>query len=311
MRPEILIKQVSKRYGTVLALKGVSFHLDQGEIFGLIGPDGAGKTTLIRMLVTLLRPDSGELYFQGQDIVQGPGYVRDRIGYMPQRFSLYQDLTVEQNLTFFGDLYGVDRPQQKERKEKLYRFSKLAPFRDRKAGALSGGMKQKLALSCMLMHDPEVIILDEPTYGVDPVSRHEFWAILHELQSSGVSILVSTPYMEEAAECNRVAFIYDGDILGVKPPQDFVKEFQHSIFLLDVENPYLTFIQLQQTSYKDSIQLFGDGIHMVDRARLGQQAIREILDDPDIRISPIAPKLEDVFLDLLTHRSPTHERLRS
>ena len=209
MTPLVQVTDVRKSYGATRAVDGLSFAVQQGELFGLIGPDGAGKTTLLRMLVTLLRPDSGAITVQGFDVARDLGHIRNITGYMPQRFSLYPDLSVDQNLRFFADLFEVPVQEIQERKTRLYRFSRLEAFSSRLAGKLSGGMKQKLALSCTLIHDPVLLVLDEPTTGVDPVSRTEFWTILRELRDQGVTIVVSTPYMDEALLCDTVIILHE------------------------------------------------------------------------------------------------------
>jgi ABC-2 type transport system ATP-binding protein len=234
----------------------------------------------------------------GQNVQDNLGFVRSQIGYMPQRFSLYQDLTVEQNLRFFGDLFQVSRVLQDQRLETLYAFSKLALFKQRKAGALSGGMKQKLALSCMLMHEPKVLILDEPTFGVDPVSRNELWQILHQLKQKGTTILVSTPYMEEAAECDRIALMYNGELLALDTPQNLMRDFEYPLYLLKTKNAYKLLATLQQTKLKDCAQLFGEGLHLTDKHHLGLAGIQEILSELKLPAAElIQPSLEDIFLD--------------
>lgn len=232
----IVLKDVVKtfRHGRryAQAVDQVSFTVPEQHIFGLIGPDGAGKTTLLRMVVSLLRPDSGELIVP----------ERKLLGYMPQRFSLYPDLTVAQNLEFYGDLYGVSHSLQQDRLARLYAFSRLDKFHDRKAGALSGGMKQKLALICVLMHEPKILILDEPTVGVDPLSRHEFWTILHDLNKQGTTILVSTAYMDEAEQCHEVALMHLGRILTVADPINLCAQYQ-------VDSLSKVFAHLQERTY--------------------------------------------------------------
>ena len=220
------VHHLHKSFSAAVALQDVSLALNPGELLGLIGPDGAGKTTLIKILVTLLKPDGGKASFFGLDLDSHHTEVRTRIGYMPQRFSLYPDLTVAQNLRFFADLFGVPATVQQERLQRLYAFSHLEPFSDRRAGALSGGMKQKLALSCILIHEPEVLILDEPTTGLDPISRHELWEILHVLIGQGMSILVSTPYMDEAVQCHRVGLMHQGRLLAIDTPTRLTTEPQ-------------------------------------------------------------------------------------
>ena len=215
--------QLTKSYGSVQALKGVSFDVDSGEIFGLIGPDGAGKTSLFRILTTLILPDGGSASVDGLDIVKDYRTLRSRVGYMPGRFSLYPDLSVEENINFFANLFGVTLEENYDLVAPIY--SQIEPFRKRRAGKLSGGMKQKLALCCALIHKPDVLFLDEPTTGVDAVSRVEFWEMLARLAEGGISMLVSTPYMDEAARCGRIALINEGEILQICPPPDHLEDY--------------------------------------------------------------------------------------
>ncbi len=224
MDKAIVVKSVSKRYGKVQALRDVSLSVGQGELFGLIGPDGAGKTSLFRILATLLLPNEGRASVLGFDTVDGMRDIRKRIGYVPGRFSLYQDLTVEENLRFFATLFGTTIEAEYSRIRPVY--SQIEPFRHRKAGALSGGMKQKLALSCALVHNPDVLLLDEPTTGVDPVSRRDFWDVLENLAAGGMTIVVSTPYLDEVRRCGRVAFLHEGRVRGIGSPQDILEEFR-------------------------------------------------------------------------------------
>ncbi len=224
MDKAIVVKSVSKRYGKVQALRDVSLSVGQGELFGLIGPDGAGKTSLFRILATLLLPNEGRASVLGFDTVDGMRNIRKRIGYVPGRFSLYQDLTVEENLRFFATLFGTTIEAEYSRIRPVY--SQIEPFRHRKAGALSGGMKQKLALSCALVHNPDVLLLDEPTTGVDPVSRRDFWDVLENLAAGGMTIVVSTPYLDEVRRCGRVAFLHEGRVRGIGSPQDILEEFR-------------------------------------------------------------------------------------
>ena len=222
MAEAITVNGISKRYSKVQALQGVSFSVEEGELFGLIGPDGAGKTTLFRLLTTLLFPDEGTATVCGLDLVKDYRLIRQQVGYMPGRFSLYPDLSVEENLQFFASLFGTTVEENYSLVAPIY--SQIEPFRKRKAGKLSGGMKQKLALSCALIHKPRVLFLDEPTTGVDVVSRVEFWDMLQNLRQQGITILVSTPYMDEAQRCTRVALISGGSILGIDTPDEVVRK---------------------------------------------------------------------------------------
>lgn len=218
MEKSISINDVTKNYGSICALDNVSFEVEKGELFGLIGPDGAGKTTLFRILTTLLVPDSGTATIEGLDAIKDYKRIRSIVGYMPGRFSLYQDLSVEENLEFFASIFGVDVKDNYDIIAPIY--SQIEPFAKRRAGKLSGGMKQKLALSCALIHRPQVLFLDEPTTGVDAVSRSEFWDMLAGLKQYGISILVSTPYMDEAGRCDRIALINEGKILKIDTPEN-------------------------------------------------------------------------------------------
>lgn len=224
----IEVEYISKSYGEVAALRDVSFDVEAGELFGLIGPDGAGKTTLFRLLTTLLKPDAGRASVVGLDIVNDYRDIRKQVGYMPGRFSLYSDLTVRENMDFFASIFGTTIEENYDMVAPIYR--QIEPFSDRRAGKLSGGMKQKLALSCALIHKPKVLFLDEPTTGVDVVSRVEFWDMLYALRQQGITILVSTPYMDEAQRCSRVALINKGQILAIDTPQAIIQQSGQSNF---------------------------------------------------------------------------------
>lgn len=292
----IVVEQVNKNYGALQAVKNVSLAVNEGEIFGLIGPDGAGKTTLIRMIVSLLTPDSGQIFFMNKYVSENNSFVRSNIGYMPQRFSLYQDLSVEENLCFFGDLFNVPDEIQRERLKRLYRFSKLEPFKKRFAGDLSGGMKQKLALSCMLMHEPKVMVLDEPTFGVDPVSRLEFWEILDELREEGITLFVSTPYMDEAERCNHIGLINNGEILTMDTPRNIVNNFKHGLYRVKTDTPHIVYNQLIRILKEQDVQLYADGVHIIDRHSSGADSFAKIV---NIKPQKIKANLENVFLDLM------------
>ncbi|MBW2064380.1 MAG: ABC transporter ATP-binding protein [Deltaproteobacteria bacterium] len=224
MKPMVLLRDVSKDYGRVKAVSDVSLQIPQGRIFGLIGSDGAGKSTLLRMVATMIKPSSGQILLDDLDVSREKNRVKPLIGYMPQRFGLYRDLTVEENLDFFMDIFGITGMERTRRKERYLGFSNLLPFLDRPAGDLSGGMKQKLGLACVLVHQPKVLLLDEPTNGVDPVSRQEFWEILREMRAQGMTIMISTAYLEEGEECDQLAIMHRSRILARGTPQD-VKAF--------------------------------------------------------------------------------------
>ena len=259
----IEVANISKKYGAVQALDDVNLSVREGELFGLIGPDGAGKTSLLRILATLLPPDSGSAKVDGFDVQRDYRRVRRHTGYMPGRFSLYQDLSVEENLLFFATIFGVSVKEQYDFIHPIY--SAIAPFRKRRAGALSGGMKQKLALSCALIHRPSALLLDEPTTGVDAVSRTEFWDMLKALKQYGVTILASTPYMDEASRCERIAFIRQGRILQTGTPQAIVQRFPHRIHAVHSDDAYRLLRDLQQWPHLHSVYPFGYYAHLIDR----------------------------------------------
>lgn len=297
----IEVKELSKKFGETIAVNNVSFEVENGQIFGLIGPDGAGKTTIIRTIVSLLEIEQGVVFFQGKDIKKHPKFVRQQIGYMPQRFSLYQDLTVRENLDFFGDLFKVPKREQNQRREELYDFSKLGAFEKRKAGALSGGMKQKLALSCMLIHEPDVIVLDEPTFGVDPVSRSEFWDILKALAKRGKSLLVTTAYMDEANLCDKVGLIFEGEILVNDKPGNLLGTYKNNVYLIKSRMPHVTYRKLTEHGLESQSNLFGEGVHFVDPEDKDISDIEKLLNESRIEYSEIKavqPSLEDLFLKL-------------
>ncbi len=301
--PEIEIKDFTKEYGDgTKAVHDVSVAIEKGELFGMIGPDGAGKTTLLRTLATLLVPTSGHLTIKDMDVVVNISEIRAILGYMPQRFSLYQDLSVEQNLNFFADLFEVPLSERPARLEQLYHFSRLDAFKYRKAGALSGGMKQKLALSCALIHTPEILLLDEPTFGVDPVSRQEFWQILHNIQDEGTTILVSTAYMDEANQCDRVALLFDGKIQTVDAPATLRKNYKFPLYKVDAHDLHTLRDQLTTMNNIHSVQLFGDSLHISfesDPKDSFWQNLQSVNTKNINKWTKIEPSIEDVFLSFL------------
>jgi len=296
----ISVRNISKSYKQVHALKNFSFEVKDGEIFGLIGPDGAGKTTLFRILTTLLLPDEGEATVADYDIIKDYKLIRKSVGYMPGKFSLYLDLSVEENLTFFATIFNTTVEENYNIIKEIY--VQLEPFKDRKAGDLSGGMKQKLALCCALIHKPKVLFLDEPTTGVDPVSRKEFWEMLKRLQLKGITILVSTPYMDEAALCDRIALIEDGEILEIDTPKDIVKHFPKQIYDVKASNIYLLLETLKQYKNCYSVYPFGEFLHYTDkRNQIEIEELKAFLKDKglkDITIKPTQPTIEDTFMEL-------------
>jgi drug efflux transport system ATP-binding protein len=262
MTDAILVNGVVKRFGQTKALDGVSCSVRSGELFGFIGPDGSGKTTLFRILATLLTPDSGSATVLGEDVVRGLWSLRSRIGYMAGRFSLYGDLSVEENLRFFASVFGTTIERERDRIAPIY--SQLEPFRSRRAAALSGGMKQKLALCCALVHRPEVLFLDEPTTGVDAVSRREFWDLLGQLKAGGLTILVSTPYMDEADRCDRVALIQHGQLLAVDAPAAIARSFGRPLFAVHAGDRYRALQAIREYAHTHTVYPFGQSLHYTD-----------------------------------------------
>lgn len=303
MQPDIQIHNLRKSFGDIKAVDGLDLTVVRGEMLGLIGPDGAGKTTTLRILCGLLQIDEGECFIKERDIRTEVRAIRSFVGYMPQRFSLYPDLTVAENLRFFADLFNVARKEREKRLARLLQFSKLGPFSGRRAMALSGGMKQKLALSCTLIHTPEILLLDEPTTGVDPVSRREFWDILGELKSQGVTILITTPYMDEAARCDRVAFIHKGRILAVDAPEKIPALFRGQVYEVTCKQPVSIAGLLRKETAIAGVQIFGDRIHVSGSSEENiPDAVRRVLQEQNIRdfsIKKITPGLEDVFVQLM------------
>ena len=305
------VDSLRKRYGSNEALGGVSFNVGKGEIFGVIGPDGAGKTSMFRILTTLILPDGGSARVLGLDVVKEYHQIRAKVGYMPGRFSLYQDLSVEENIRFFATLFGTTLEENYHLVKDIYSY--LEPFRKRKAGALSGGMKQKLALSCALIHKPEVLFLDEPTTGVDPVSRKEFWTMLTRLKEQGLSIIVSTPYMDEATLCDRIALIRKGVFLDTDSPADIMAKFRMP--LLAVSGPHMPALlrDIRRIPQVFSCFAFGDTHHVVMRSSdMSIEAQINLLNTSlfagghtDLVIKPIRPNVEDcyMYLDTLEDKS--------
>ena len=298
----IEVKDISKSYDKVKALDHVSLDVQHGEIFGLIGPDGAGKTTLFKILVTLLNADSGSALVDGLDVVADYRKVRARVGYMPGKFSLYPDLTIEENMEFFATLFGVTVEQNYDLVAPIYK--QIEPFKKRRAGRLSGGMKQKLALSCALIHKPSVLFLDEPTTGVDAVSRSEFWDMLHSLREQGLSILVSTPYMDEASRCNRIALCNNGRILDIDSPQNMVKKFDGELYGIKAQDMYGLLKSLKEENNIANCYTAGEYHHLLAGSGFDAQSLEQHLANlghKDLEIKPIVPDIEDVFIKLLSN----------
>ena len=296
----IVADNISKSYKDVQALSNVSFRVEEGELFGLIGPDGAGKSSLFRVLTTLLLPDEGKGEVAGFDIVKEFKSIRKHVGYMPGRFSLYQDLTVEENLNFFATIFGTTVQENYDLVKDIYKM--LEPFKNRRAGDLSGGMKQKLALSCAMIHRPKVLFLDEPTTGVDPVSRKEFWEMLQNVKQQGISILVSTAYMDEASLCDRVALIQNGKILTVDPPEKIVEDFNHQIWRVKTDNKFKLLKDLENFSSRYNSYAFGEYMHYIDEnSEFNGNDLKSFLESENhqnIQIEPSQTTIEDVFIEM-------------
>lgn len=294
----ITIDNLSKSYGSVKALDGISFEVRRGELFGLIGPDGAGKSTLFRLLATLLNADSGSALIDGFDIVKDYRQIRSRIGYMPGRFSLYHDLSVEENLNFFAALFGVKVEESYDLVAPIY--SQIEPFRKRRAGKLSGGMKQKLALSCALIHRPSVLLLDEPTTGVDAVSRSEFWDMLQGLKERGITILVSTPYMDEASRCDRIALCNEGRILGIDTPEGIVRGFDAPLYGIRAKSMFALLEAARGIEGVVECYPFGECHHLVANDSFSKERFLELLHTFEgLSIEPTEPTIEDMFIKLM------------
>lgn len=302
--PAILAQGLSCRFGEIHAIEDVSFAVRPGELFGLVGPDGAGKTTLLRMLAGVLNPNAGDAHLYDVSVVRDPESVKHEIAYMPQRFGLYTDLTVMENLDFYADLYGVSQAERRERLERLFHFSNLGPFKDRLAGALSGGMKQKLALSCALIHMPKILLLDEPTFGVDPISRRDLWLIVHEMVEEGVTAVVSTAYMDEAERFDRVALLYEGRLLALDTPVALQQALAGELLVVEVEAPRAARDLLRKNTQVRRVSLFGDKLHVtVASASTDTPLIEQTLRAADLRVLSITraeASLEDVFIERMT-----------
>jgi ABC-2 type transport system ATP-binding protein len=303
--PTVSVAGVEKRFGATTALRGVSFDVSAGELFGIVGPDGAGKTTLFRILTTLLVPDSGTATVLGKDVVRDFWYIRSRVGYMPGRFALYADLSVEENLAFFASVFGTSIAAGRDLIAPIY--NQIEPFRGRRAGALSGGMKQKLALCCALVHRPELLLLDEPTTGVDAVSRREFWDLLDRLRASGLTIIASTPYMDEASRCDRIALMQGGRLLAIDAPGVVGQRFPRPLFAVR-GTPRAALLQaLRAYPNIASAYPFGETVHVSDSrasvaptqlmAELGAYLSTHAV--ADVSIAPVAPGIEDTFMELM------------
>ena len=301
----VIVQNIVKKYrvekSEVVALKSVSFEVAKGELFGIVGPDGAGKTSLFRVLTTLLLAESGQATIEGYDVVKDYKIIRKKLGYMPGRFSLYQDLSVEENLSFFATIFNTSIAENYDLIKDIYQ--QIEPFKKRRAGKLSGGMKQKLALCCALIHKPSVLFLDEPTTGVDAVSRKEFWDMLQRLKAQGITILVSTPYMDEASLCDRVALMQNGQILAIDKPEQINQQFANPLWAVKASSMYHLLKTLKQWDAVASCYSFGEYYHVVMKSDLnGEKEIKQYLlqqQFQDIEVKQIAANIEDSFMALM------------
>ncbi len=302
---------LTKSFGPLTAVDRITLSVAAGEIFGLVGPDGAGKTTTLRLLTSIMEPTSGDAWIEGHHTVQEAETVKTKIGYMSQRFGLYSDLTVLENIHFYADLYGVPPKERKEKIERLLAFSNLTPFQRRLAGNLSGGMKQKLGLTCALIHTPRVLLLDEPTNGVDPISRRDFWRILYQLLREKVTIFISTAYLDEAERCHRLALIHKGKLLACGTPEQIKKLIPGTLIEVRSADPRRAAALMRQNLAADSVGLFGNRVHVLTQEPDKVMArVEEILKGADLRLESIRridPTLEDIFVSVLARKNEGKE----
>ncbi len=298
--PDTMIRaeNLTRRFGDRTALDRLNLEVRRGEIFGLVGPDGAGKTTTLRLMAGLMDPTEGRVTVAGYDVARHPDAVKDRIGYMPQRFGRYTDLTVDENILFFADLYGVPKDERNRTAQRLLQMTRMEPFRDRQAGKLSGGMKQKLALMCTLLHRPEVLFLDEPTTGVDPVSRRDFWAILYQLVKDGLTVLITTAYLDEAERCNRVGLMTNGRLIRLDSPEALRASLDEECYEVRVPNRRAAIDLLSRQGGVTGVAPSGNVLHVfLDRGRTSPERLSNLLGGAQFR--QITPSLEDVFIALV------------
>ena len=307
MDAAVSISGLTRHFRNVRAVNGLTFEVRPGELFGIVGPDGAGKTTTLRMLAGVLAPTAGDALVRGISVARDPEGVKRHVAYMSQRFGLYTDLTVRENIDFYADLFLVPQAARQERLERLYRFSGLGPFKDRLAGQLSGGMKQKLGLSCALVHEPDIMLLDEPTFGVDPISRRDLWLIVHEMVARGVTVIVTTAYLDEAERCDRVALLHEGRLVALDTPQALQQPLTGHIQRVRTDDARRTRDMLRRQPAVQHAVLFGDAIHVTlqDPARDWPRTVAA-LEAAGIRIleeGSAEPSLEDAFIQLVgAHR---------
>ena len=295
----IRTKNLTKHFGDLVAVDNLNLQVTAGESFALLGPDGAGKTTTMRLLCGAFKPTAGDISIGDVDLAKQADRARELLGYMPQRFSLYENLSVLQNIIFFSDLYGVDKSTRQQRMGELLEFSRLTPFVDRLAGQLSGGMKQKLALICTVIHQPPILLLDEPTTGVDPVSRRDFWKMLHGLLAENVTILISTPFMDEAERCHRIGLMYEGKLLLVDTPAALKQQMTGEVIEMKCTQPYVASGHLKSQDAVEGVQAFSDRLRVLLRSEGEAQEIKSFLESKGINIADmhkVPPNVEDVFV---------------
>ncbi len=298
----VSLRKLTRTFGTLTAVDGLTLDVARGELFGIVGPDGAGKTTTLRMVAGVMRPTEGEVWVDGVDVAHDPEAAKPHLAYMAQRFGLYEDLTVQENLDFYADLYRVPRADRPARYERLYRFSRLDEFKDRRAGALSGGMKQKLSLSCALVHYPRVLLLDEPTFGVDPISRRELWLILHEMVAEGITVVVSTSYLDEAERCDRVVLLDRGRALALDRPQALQTSLGGTMRSFHTDRPRAARDRLRSVPGVLNASLFGEAVHALLAPGADPDALDRALVDEGVEVfgrEEVEPSLEDVFIQFV------------
>ena len=301
--PAVSVTGLTRTFGDLTALDALSFDVAAGELFGIVGPDGSGKTTTLRILAGVLRPTDGDATVAGTSVAQDPEGVKHRIAYMSQRFGLYGDLTVRENIEFYADLYGVPRKARAKRLERLFAFSQLGQFEKRLAAALSGGMKQKLSLCCALIHEPEVLLLDEPTFGVDPISRRELWLIVHEMVANGMTAIVSTAYLDEAERCDRVALLNKGKLAALDTPVHLQGRLRGRTIAIDADAPRQAMDLMRGQAGVRSAAMFGQSLHLTLDHAGKESELHALLERGGIAVrsmKALEPSLEDVFIDLTT-----------
>jgi len=302
--PQVSLRELTRRFGDFTAVDRVTLDVARGEIFGFLGPNGAGKSTTIRMLCGILPPSSGSGTVAGYDIATQSEEIKNQIGYMSQKFSLYEDLTVEENIDFYSGIYRIPRQKKSERKEWVIEMAGLSEQRRARTSALSGGWKQRLALGCAILHEPPIVFLDEPTSGVDPISRRSFWELIYRLAADGVTIFVTTHYMEEAECCDRLGFIFGGELIALGTPSQLKSDFPGEIIEIRCERPFELLQRVETLAGVRSAALFGSGLHLaVERAERSIPAISEAVPDLALRMERITPSLEDLFVSFMEARA--------